>query len=169
MTFWFRKLFGFKTFPFLRWFQIRYRKSIGFGIEKSIGFGIGTIWYRKNFRIRFLSDFKYRHTLVLATLKKMDSYIPFFSRLNQVSLGSCMHCWDKSEFLIRFLAFLHQMNNHFQTQGCAFGWVHGFQYLLTRQRSVLARAGNGWVNFIQSIDGYRATKATSGTGSDLLL
>ena len=52
------KLLGFETFPFFRWFRIRYwknlvsKKSIGFGIEnilyqKSIGFGIGRIWYRE--------------------------------------------------------------------------------------------------------------------------
>ena len=50
-----------------------------FGIKKSIGFGIVKIWYRekyriqywknlvseKKFRIRFRSDFGYRHTLFL--------------------------------------------------------------------------------------------------------
>ena len=33
-----------------------------FGFEKSIGFGIGKIWYQKFFWIRFLSDFT--HTSV---------------------------------------------------------------------------------------------------------
>ena len=51
--------------------------SENFGIEKSIGFSIENIWYRKKhriryrrnlvsekkFRIRFRSDFGYRHTL----------------------------------------------------------------------------------------------------------
>ena len=52
------KLLGFETFPFFRWFRIRYRKNLVskkvsdsvlkiFGIGKSIGFGIGKIWYRK--------------------------------------------------------------------------------------------------------------------------
>ena len=52
------KLLGFETFPFFWWFRIRYRKileskkvsvsvSEKFGIKKSIGFGIGKIWYRK--------------------------------------------------------------------------------------------------------------------------
>ena len=96
------KLLGFETFPFFRWFWIRYRKILVsekvsdsvlkiFGIRKSIGFGIVKIWYRKKyriwyrkylvsekvsdsvseefgigkkFRIRFRSDFGYRHTLV---------------------------------------------------------------------------------------------------------
>ena len=52
------KLLGFETFPFFRWFRIRYRKILVskkvsdsvlkiFVIGKSIGFGIGIIWYRK--------------------------------------------------------------------------------------------------------------------------
>ena len=41
---------------------------------------------------------------VLATLRKL---IPnfFFARWNQVSLGSCMHCWDISELFL-FFTFL---------------------------------------------------------------
>ena len=40
-----------------------YLVSKKLGIEKSIGVGIGKIWYWKKFRIRFRSDFGYRHTL----------------------------------------------------------------------------------------------------------
>ena len=58
------KLLGFETFPFLRWFWIQYQKNLvskkisdsvseKFGIEKSIGFGIENIWYRKKYRIRY--------------------------------------------------------------------------------------------------------------------
>jgi len=54
----FSKVLGIETFPFFRWFRIRYRKNLvskkvsdsvskKFSIEKSIGFGIGKIWYRK--------------------------------------------------------------------------------------------------------------------------
>ena len=71
------KLLGFETFPFFKWFRIRYRKNLVsekvsdsvlkiFGIGKSIGFGIGKFWYRKKFWIRFRSDFGYRHTLFSA-------------------------------------------------------------------------------------------------------
>ena len=52
------KLLGFETFPFFRWFRIRYRNNLVskkvsdsvskiFGIGKSNGFGIGKIWYRE--------------------------------------------------------------------------------------------------------------------------
>ena len=44
-------------------------------IEKSIGFGIGKIWYRKKFRIRFRSDFGYRHTLVNTSQYLTSSHI----------------------------------------------------------------------------------------------
>ena len=72
------KSLGFETFAiFLKhriqywknWYwnkyRIRYRKKIG--IEKSIGFGIGNIWYRKKFWIRFRSDFWHRHTLLVTS------------------------------------------------------------------------------------------------------
>ena len=72
--------FGFETSRF-RNFSICWMVSDSvskkFGIEKSIGFGIGKIWYRKKyriryrknlvsekFRIRFRSDLGYRHTLI---------------------------------------------------------------------------------------------------------
>ena len=53
-----KKWESFKTFVFFWWFRIRYRKNLvskkvsdsvskKLGIEKSIGFGIGKIWYRK--------------------------------------------------------------------------------------------------------------------------
>merc|ERR1712032_671445 len=56
----FSKVLGIETFPFFRWFRIRYRKNLvskkvsdsvskKFGIEKSIGFGIG-----KNFGFGFV-------------------------------------------------------------------------------------------------------------------
>ena len=53
-----------KKVPFFRdtLYRIRYRKE--FGIEKSIGIGIENIWYQKKIRIRFRSDFGYRHTLI---------------------------------------------------------------------------------------------------------
>ena len=60
------KLLGFETFPFFRWFRIRYRKNL---VSKKVSdsvsekFGIG-----KKFRIRFRSDFGYRHTLPSITL-----------------------------------------------------------------------------------------------------
>ena len=64
-----------KLFYFFWWFRIQYRKKLvsekvldsvskNIDIEKSIRFGIGNIWYWKNFQIRFRSDFGYRHTLV---------------------------------------------------------------------------------------------------------
>ena len=43
--------FGFETFPVL-WLGTD-SVSKKFGIEKSIGFGIGKIWYRKKYRIRY--------------------------------------------------------------------------------------------------------------------
>ena len=76
----------------------------------------------------------------------------FSARLNQEYLGSCMHCWDISEFLfLPFFFCIFHRKNFYQGQSCVRGWVLRFQYLPSRQRSVLAWAGNGWVHFIQKI------------------
>ena len=63
VTFRFRNFQVSKLFHFLDGFGFGIKK---FGIEKSIGFSIRKIWYRKKFRIRYCSDFGYRHTLLQA-------------------------------------------------------------------------------------------------------
>ena len=76
------KLLGFKTFPFFRWFRFRYRKNLvskkvsdsvseKFGIEKSIGFGIGKIWYRK----KVSDSVSFRFWVSSHTATKHDAYI----------------------------------------------------------------------------------------------
>ena len=47
--------FGIEKIWYRKKYQIRYRKKIG--IEKSIGFGIGKIWYRRKYRIRYRKEF----------------------------------------------------------------------------------------------------------------
>ena len=46
---------GFETFPIF--LMVSDSVSKKFGIEKSIGFGIGNIWYRKKYRIRYRKIF----------------------------------------------------------------------------------------------------------------
>ena len=45
------KCVSFETFPIF--LVVSDSVSEKFGIEKSIGFGIGKIWYRKKYRIRY--------------------------------------------------------------------------------------------------------------------
>ena len=70
------KLLGFETFPYFLMVSVSVSKN--FGIEKSIGIGIGKksvsekvsdsvskkFGIGKKFRIRFRSDFGFRHTLL---------------------------------------------------------------------------------------------------------
>merc|ERR1719507_281103 len=99
--YWFRKILVSK--------QVSVSVSKNFGIEKSIGIGFEKIWYRKKyryrfrkilvskkvsdsvskksgigkkFRIRFRSDFGYRHTLLLST-----------SEYFEVLLGTLRYFW----------------------------------------------------------------------------
>ena len=60
----------------------------------------------------------------------------------------CIVGTSVSSFLSLFFVwhFLY-INNLFQRQGCACGWVPWFQYLPARQRPVLARPWNGRVDF----------------------
>ena len=78
-NFWYRKKYRFRFRKFLVSEKVSVSVSKNSGIEKSIGIGIGNnlvskkvsdsvsekIGIGKKFRIRFRSDFWYRHTLLL--------------------------------------------------------------------------------------------------------
>ena len=63
VTFRFRKILGFKTFPIVLIVSVSVSKK--FSIEKSIGIGFKNFWYQKKYRYRFqkilVSEKKYRY------------------------------------------------------------------------------------------------------------